>query len=149
MFRFLNFARYSVTEFVERQLAPRISQIFAPLLVLMEAQDERRQVLELISDYTKELSLDRSIELDSLILEVVNELWNGQPLPLRTITKRLNEKHADDLQESVSGKRVGFVIRKVLGIKTRKRSGLFEILPTEQGRIETLSKRFGLKTEAA
>jgi len=102
-----------------------------------------------LSDYSKELSFDRSLDLDSRVLEVVNELWNGEPLPLRSITTRLNEKYADDLQETVSGKRVGFVIRKVLGIRTRKRGGLFEILPTEHGRIESLLKRLGLEAEAA
>jgi len=149
MFRFRNFARYSVTEIVESRLEPRINQIFAPLLALMEDEKEREEVLELITDYSKELSLDRSIDLDSRVLEVVNELWNGQPLPIRAITKRLNEKHSDDLQEIVSGKRVGFVIRKVLGIRTRKRSGLFEVLPSESGRIEILSKRLGLESDAA
>jgi hypothetical protein len=149
MFRFRNLNRYSVNQIVENGLEPRINQIFAPLLALMDHENERSALLELISDYSKELSFDRSLDLDSRVLEVVNELWNGEPLPLRSITTRLNEKYADDLQETVSGKRVGFVIRKVLGIRTRKRGGLFEILPTEHGRIESLLKRLGLEAEAA
>jgi hypothetical protein len=146
-FRFRNIKRYSVTQIVEGGLEPRINQIFAPLLVLMDNEHDRNEVLGLISDYSKELTLDRGIDVDARVVDVIMELWKKDPLALRAVTKRLNEKYSDEFQETISGKRVGFIVRKVLGIRTRRRGGLFEILPSENGRLETLFRRFGLEAE--
>jgi hypothetical protein len=149
LFRFRNLKHYSVTEVTESPLEPRLSQIFAPLLAIVADEKDRHSIVDLISDYSRELALDRSIDIESRVVEVIKELWKGEALPLREVTARLNERHADEFQEVVSGKRVGFVIRKLLGVRTRKRSGVFEILPTEEARIEGLFRRFGLPEESS
>jgi len=147
LFRFRNLKQYSVTEVTDSRLEPRLSQIFAPLLAIVADERDRQSIVDLICDYSKELALDRSIDIESRIVEVIKELWKGEALALKEVTARLNEKCADEFQEVVSGKRVGFVVRKLLGVRTRKRSGVFEILPTEQPRIEVLFRRFGLPEE--
>jgi hypothetical protein len=147
MFRFRNLKRYSITQATEGTLEPRISQIFAPLLSLVADEKERNEILDLIRDYSNELSLDRSINIETHVVEIIKELWTGGALTLKAITSRLNEKYREEFQEMVSGKRVGFVVRKLLNLQTRKRAGVFEIVPTEQERIESLFRRFGLESE--
>jgi|SRR6266850_685319 len=147
MFRFRNLKQYSITEATAGLLEPRISQIFAPLLSLVSDEKARNEILDLIRDYSHELSLDRSINIETHIVEVIKELWKGEALTLKAITSRLNEKYRDEFQETVSGKRVGFIVRKVLNIHTRKRAGVFEIVPTEGERVDVLFRRFGLESE--
>jgi len=149
MFRFKNLKRNAITQVTEGQLEPRINQIFAPLLSLIDNDSERSDIMDLIREYSHELSLDRSAHIEGHIIEVIKELWTGEALPLRAITDKLNEKYRADFQESVTGKRVGFSVRKLLNIRTRKRGGVFEILPTEQDRLALLFRRFGLEEAGA
>ncbi|HEY2381419.1 MAG TPA: hypothetical protein VGK48_09610 [Terriglobia bacterium] len=146
MFRFRNLHQYSVTENIEGLLEPRISQIFAPLLSVV-GDDERDEILGLIREYSAELSLDRSGNIEQYVVEAIKELWTGEALPLKAITMKLNEKYRDDFQELASSRRVGFVVRRQLNIRTRRRGGVFEILPSEDGRIQALFGRFGVMTE--
>jgi hypothetical protein len=145
MFRFRNLSKYSVTQATDGLLEPRISQIFAPLLCLVQDEDTRNEILELIRNYRIELSMDRSVNIESHVVEVIKELWTGEALTLRAITSRLNVKYRDDFQEAVSGKRIGHVVRKLLNIQTRRRAGVFEILPTEQQKLDALFRGFGFE----
>src|SRR5207247_2117843 len=128
-------------------LEPRISQIFAPLLSLVSDDKDRNEILDLIRDYSQELSLDRTINIESHVVEVIKGLWTGEALTIKAITSRLNEKYREEFQEVVSGKRVGFIVRKQLNLHTRRRAGVFEIVPTEQQRIDALFRRFGFESE--
>jgi len=147
MFRFCNLKQQALTETIAGDVEPRIGQIFGPLLTLVTDEEERTKILTLISDYSHELSLDRKINLESHVVDVIKELWTGEALTLKSITSRLNEKYREEFQEVVSGKKLGFVVRKQLDLRTRKRGGVFEILPTERQRIEGLFRRFGLGSE--
>jgi hypothetical protein len=69
MFRFRNLNHYAITNATEGKLEPRISQIFAPLLSLVGNEKERDEILDLIRDYSRELSLDRSVNLETHVVE--------------------------------------------------------------------------------
>src|SRR5262249_3050508 len=118
MFRFRNLKKFGVTEVTKGLLEPRINQIFTPLLSLISEESEREEVINLIRDYSHELALDRTASIESHVVEVINELWTGQALPLKTITASLNEKYRDEFQETISGKRIGFIVRKLLNLRT-------------------------------
>lgn len=146
IFRFRNLHEYSVTEKTDGLLEPRISQIFAPLLTLV-SDDERDEILGVIREYSAELSLDRSSNIEYVVLEAIKALWVGEPLPIKMITALINERYREEFQETVTGKKIGMIVKKNLKIGTRKRSGIFEIAPTEGGRLRQLFQRFGMEGE--
>jgi hypothetical protein len=143
MFRFQNLKRYSINETTQGSLEPRISQIFAPLLTLVADETERASILDLIRDYSDDLSMDRSTNIETYVVEAIRDLWTGKALPLKAVTARVNQRYAEEFNETVSGKKIGFVIGKQLKIRTMRKAGIYEIPTIEKERIRSLLERFG------
>ena len=97
--------------------------------------------------YDRELVADRGMEIEAQVLEVIREFGQqGEEteVSIRVVTNRLIDLHGEDLDRKITARWVGYVVRKKLGLKTYRRSGIYHIAESEQPRLQSLYGRYGL-----
>jgi hypothetical protein len=133
MFRFRHFVHAGeVSGIVDPALDPRTNQIFAPLLSIMD-DEEARDALRLAARERQQFTdTDRSSSSESGVLAALLYLLKRDQtasIPLSDIADLYSRAHAAELSFSVTSKWVGGVLRKALGLYTRKSSGGMYVLP--------------------
>jgi len=69
----------------ERGIEPRLRQIFAPFLSLIDDPDAHRRAIELLRAYQKDLVSDRALALEARILESIAALLKPETVSLRIL----------------------------------------------------------------
>ena len=148
LFRFQNRHKTAVAEgVVDRTIEPRLNQIFAPLLSVIEDRKAREQLRELARQYNRELVTERGMDLEAHILEVIRDLrvFQGDgPITIKAVTDWLAERHGQEYERKLTPKWIGGVIRKKLHLGTRKTGGSYVLLPSEAGKLERLYEKYGV-----
>ncbi len=145
LFRFRNYGkpRNLVTK-LDRSLEPRLAQIFAPLLAIVEDEETLADLRELARTYHGEMVADRGLSIEADLLALLVDLWGSasEPPTVKEVAERLAER-SPRAYVHVSAKRVGWLLRKRLGLETvRNRTGYVVVLP-EQERLDRLTERYG------
>jgi hypothetical protein len=79
MFRFRNFRKCHVDpSLIDRQIEPRLAQVFVPLLSVIEDPNARQSLRELMRDYHRELVADRGMDMEAQVLQIIRDL-QGSP----------------------------------------------------------------------
>ena len=116
MFRFRNFAKRQVDPaLVDRSIEPRLSQIFVPLLSVIEDASAREALRQLARDYHRELVADRGMDIEAQVLEIIRELQespHGLGLSIREISSRFIERHGEDFERKVTPHWIGHIVRR-------------------------------------
>ena len=130
----------------ERGIEPRLRQIFAPFLSLIDDPDARRRAVELLREYQKDLVSDRALTLEARILESIAGLLLPETLSLRIldITTALIARFGEDFERPVTTKWVSSTLRKRLSLKPVKSHGVFVLGPGELGKLPQLFEKYGL-----
>jgi cytochrome c-type biogenesis protein CcmH/NrfF len=147
LFRFRNFHQREPTEqLVDRTIEPRVNQIFAPLLSIIEDSTARTQLRELARNYHRELIADRGMDIEAQILESIRDMIaSGQArLSVKDITDRFIDRYGADYERKITTKWVGSILRRRLGLKTQKSHGVFVIPPAEEPKLARLYDKFGI-----
>ena len=150
LFRFRNFHKREPTEqLVDRSIEPRVNQIFAPLLSIIDDASARAQLRELARSFHEELIADRGTDIEAQILESIRDLIasGGVRLSVKDITDRFTERYGWDYERKVTTKWIGNIIRRKLSLKTQKSHGVFVIPPSEEPKIARLYEKFGISTQ--
>src|ERR1039457_372384 len=75
MFRFRNYGKCAVdASLVDRSIEPRLSQIFVPLMSVIEDAEARKALRAVAQEYNRELVADRGMDLEAQVLEVIRDL---------------------------------------------------------------------------
>ena len=102
MFRFRNFGRRAVdASLVDRSIEPRLSQIFVPLMSVIEDAEARKALRDVAREYHKELVADRGMDLEAQVLEVIQDLRESpyaNGISIKEITERVGERYGDDFE---------------------------------------------------
>lgn len=129
---------------LDRSLEPRLAQMFAPMFGVAEDEDTRNDLRALARSYQHEIVTDRGFGLEADLLAVLCELWTDKVLPptVREVVGRLT--HRDQAAyANLTAKRVGWMLRKRLGIDTvRGRMGYVVPQPAKE-KLEGLAERYG------
>jgi hypothetical protein len=147
LFRFRNYGkRPALPHLVDQDLEPRINQIFVPLLSIIEdskAQDKLRAVAK---QCQREMVSERGLGTEAQVLEVVQELLalSVKQLSVKEITDRFADLYSDDYKNKITGKWMGYILRKKLHLKTHKSHGSFVVPESELPKLERLFERYGL-----
>lgn len=148
LFRFRNLRKPRKLEgTLDRSLEPRLNQIFSPLLSIIDDPKAREQLQELARRYNRELVSDRGMETEAQLLEVIRDLAASSTdgrLSVKEITGLFVDRHGDDYERKVTGKWVGFFLRKRLNLKPWKSHGAFVISASGSPRLEHLYEKYGV-----
>lgn len=148
LFRLRNLGKSRpVEQEVDRTLEPRLSQIFAPLLSIIEDPKAREELRELARRYNRELVSDRGLETEAQILEVIRDLAANSAdgkLTVKEIASLFADRHADDYERKVTARWVGFLLRKKLRLELQRLHGVFVIEATEGPKLKRLYEKYGV-----
>lgn len=127
------------------QLEGRISQIFSPLLSVVFKQEDRKDILTIASHYSNELKNDRSQNIEAQVLCIIKQLQReDRTLSVTNITNEFFFKFSDYYQKKISGKWIGFIIRKKLNLRTIRRQDGYIIEPGQFKKVKEYFERYGL-----
>ena len=147
LFRFRNLNKRQVTEsLINRAIEPRLNQIFAPLLSIIDDEKARQELKDLEQCYQAELIADRGMETEAQLLQVIRDLFANSPdgrVSVKEICNLFADRHADDYERKITPKWIGYLLRRKLQLKTCKSDGVFVISPFENNRLAYLYEKYG------
>jgi hypothetical protein len=127
-------------------IEPRLSQIFAPLLSVIEDAAAREALSDLARRYHRELVADRGFDLEAQLLEVIRDLAAGEgQLGVKEIAEAFAERFGADFDRPVTAKRIGGLLRRKLGLVPEKSHGVFVIPAEERGKLGRLYEKYGIE----
>jgi hypothetical protein len=151
MFRIRNFGRRAIdATLVDRSIEPRLSQIFVPLLSVIDDTDARQALRQVAREYHRELVADRGMDMEAQVLEIIQELRESpytDGLSIKEITERMSERHSDDFERKVTPHWIGYVVRRKLGLKTEKHHGIYVVAASEGPKLTRLLEKYGVTAE--
>lgn len=148
--RHFNVARAGVLS-PARELEPRLEQIFGPLVSVIGDDAARARIVGLITKYNDELLDERSEATEAQILTVIRDLVReGGRLAIQDITREFIARYGEEYERRVTPRWVGSLVRRRLGLRPSRSTGIFTLGPEEVARLSALYVRFGVqaKTEA-
>lgn len=149
LFRFRNSeASRNLEGLVDRGLEPRLSQIFTPLLAVVGDVATRKDLQDLARSYSREMLADRSLGFEATILEVIRDLWSaaGKPPAIKELAIRLVDRQSGG-QLPTTPKKIGWIVRRKLGLETQRSNGVYVIASWEKPRLNQLCVRYGLDAD--
>jgi hypothetical protein len=126
-------------------LEPRLAQVFAPLLAVIDDPEVRKAVFDVADGMHRDLVADRGLDLEAHVLQVIHDLLaSGASLGIAEIARLFSTRFADDYDRPVTPKWLGFVVRRKLRLRTEKRHGVFVIAAGERLKLDQLFEKYGL-----
>lgn len=120
MYRFheLNLPR-DLSSRVDRKIEPRLNQVFAPLLCLIEDPEVLSTLREMLGTYNQLNAADRGLDVEGAVLETIRALAApGRRSPtIREITAAFVSNHGS-VHPRTSPRAIGHIVRRKLGIRT-------------------------------
>jgi hypothetical protein len=147
LFRLRNSAKRQVSEgLVDRSIEPRLNQVFAPLLSIIEDEKSRQEIKDLARNYHREFISERGFDTEAQVLEIIKAMLEAQEprLSIKEITSWFTDRYGDDYERKISSKWIGSIVRKKLNLKTQKSHGVFVIPPEETPKLARLYEKYGL-----
>ncbi len=128
-------------------LEPRLQQIFGPLVSVIGDASARRQVVAYISKLNEDLLDERSEAAEAQVLQVIRDLvaQPGARLAIQDITREFVRRYGDEYERRVTPRWIGSIVRRRLGLKPSRNTGIFMLGPEEVARLAALYKRFGIE----
>ena len=151
LFRFRNVGKTGVIDnLVDHHIEPRLNQIFVPLLSIIDDKKLRTELREVARDYHKEFIIDRGMDIEGQVLEVIKDLFVRSEkgvLSVKNITNAFVNRYGGEYEKNISAKWIGTIIRKRLHLKTQKSRGVFVIPLSEKPKLDLLWEKFGIAEE--
>jgi hypothetical protein len=143
LFRLRNYSKpRDLAAFADRTIEPRLAQIFAPLMSVVDDPETRAAIGNLARRYGRDLQASRGMDTEAEVLEAIRTLGARAPLPVKDIAARLAE--TADHERPVTAKWVGGVLRRKLHLKPEKSHGSFVLPARELAKLPHLYERYGL-----
>jgi hypothetical protein len=132
-------------------LEPRLQQIFGRLVTVINDPADRAAVVALISKYNEDIVDERSDSAEAQVLAVIRELVSRGPdsrLAIQDITRLFLARYGDEYERRVTPRWIGSIIRRRLGLKPSRSTGVFTLRPEDVTRLASLYVRYGLEPAA-
>ncbi len=153
LYRFRNRHRLGdLTGTIDRELEPRISQIFAPLLAVIEDEQDIADVRDLARASSRQVMQDRGMDVEAQVLEVLHDLVSKSPskaLPLRDVAVAFSQRFGDESDWRASPRWIGGVLRRRLQLRPCKSHGAYVLPITECLKLKRLFERYGITSTEA
>ena len=148
LYRLRNFSRArSLDRAGDRDLEPRLKQIFGPLLSVIDDSVARDRMIAKLSKYNEELAEERSEGAEAQILIVIRDLiakGPGERLSVQDVTNEFTTRFGDEYARRVTPRWIGSIMRRRLGLRPGRSTGVFTLGPEEIPKLQQLYSRYGL-----
>ena len=144
--RNLNRAR-SLNRAADRDLEPRLKQIFGPLLSVIDDSVARDRMIAKLSKYNEDLAEERSEGAEAQILIVLRDLIARGPsarLSVQDVTNEFTSRFGDEYARRVTPRWIGSIMRRRLGLRPSRSTGVFTLGPEEIPKLQQLYVRYGV-----
>ena len=147
MFRLQNFGRREINpQLIDRKIEPRLSQVFVPLLSVIEDRRVQESLQQILREYQKQLVSDRGMDIEAQVLEIIRELQStNEGALVKEITQLAAERLGPELDRKVTARWVGNILRRKLGLKTERRHLGYAIAASEAAKLAALYEKYGLE----
>ncbi len=135
-----------------RELEPRLQQIFGPLVAVINDASEREKVVAFVGKLNDELLDERSEAAEAQVLAVIRDLvarGPGARLAIQDITREFIVRHGDEYERRVTPRWIGSLVRRRLGLKPSRSTGVFALGPEDVARLASLYARYGVERGGA
>lgn len=133
-------------ELVDRVIEPRLSQVFVPLLSVIEDEEGREELRSLARQYHAGLIADRGQTMEAQVLQIIHDHIASQPTrpSVKEITSWFTDKHGEEYPEKITPRWIGGIMRKKLQLTTQKSNGVFVVPPSEEPKLQRLYAKYGI-----
>jgi len=107
----------------------------------------RSKAIAYIAKVNEDLVEERSEAAEAQVLQVIRDLvaQPGARLAIQDITREFVRRYGDDYERRVTPRWIGSLVRRRLGLKPSRSTGIFTLGPEEVARLASLYKRFGIE----
>jgi hypothetical protein len=149
LFRFRRFRKQQLGEtLIDRTIEPRLNQIFAPLLSMVDDPDARAEFRNMIKQYHRDLVVERGMDAEAQILEIIRSLLAAPgvtKLSIDDIKGRFVDLYGGEYDGKITHRWVGGIVRKRLGLKTQKSHGVYVVPVSELEKLPRLYEKYGVE----
>jgi hypothetical protein len=134
-----------------RDLEPRLQQIFGPLVSVIDDVSAREWIVGVVGKMNEDLVEERSETAEAQILGVIRDLVAKGPearLAIQDITTEFVARHGVEYERRVTPRWIGSIVRRRLGLKPSRSTGVFTLGPEDVARLRALYERYGLQPTA-
>lgn len=149
MYRFRNvLSQRATSSSVDRDIEPRLQQVFSPLLSVIGDDATRAELIDLAQRYHRDLQEERGMSTEARVLAVIRDIRMSEDptLSVKAIATWFEDRHGDDYERKITAKWIGWIIRCRLHLKTQKRNGVYGIGDAESRSMRRLFERYGIGT---
>ncbi len=132
------------------ELEPRLEQIFGPLLAVIDDSSARERLIQILRSWNEELRDERAESMEAQVLMVIKDLvakGPAQSLVVKLIATEFLARHGDEYERRVTPRYVGSIIRRRLGLRPTRNTGVYALAPEEIAKLQPLYVRYGLVEE--
>jgi hypothetical protein len=153
LYRFRHHGKKTVANgLLDATIEPRLNQIFAPLLCVVESEDVRAELRAAARELNADLIEDRGLDVEADILAIIQKLLSDpgkRHISIKNITEELQKRYGGEYDRNITAKWVGGIVRRRLQIRTQKSNGVYIIPVAQRPRLERLFERYGLTDREA
>ena len=128
-------------------VTPRINQILAPLLSIVDEPAARDAVTGFATAAHDGIVAERGLSMEAQLLEVVRELAAGGrsiAVPIRDITARFAERFGSEYARPITARWIGAIFRRRLHLMPYKSHGRYVLAVGDTTMLGTLYERYGI-----
>lgn len=133
-------------------IADRLNQIGIPLLSTIKNKEARGKIIDALYKMNEAIIEARSEGIEGVILEFICDQWTKRPnIYVKNVSSYLNSMSPegdntisyDLIGNTITSKKVGYIIRENLGLKTKRSAEGFIVLKDDK-RLEELKRKYGI-----
>jgi hypothetical protein len=135
-----------------RDLEPRLRQIFGPLVSVIGDAAARERVVAVLRKQNDEFVEDRRESAEAQVLTVIRDLVARGPeerLAIQDVTNEFLARFGAEYEQRITPRWIGSIVRRRLGLRPSRSTGIFALGPEEVAKLASLYKRFGLEPNPA
>lgn len=132
----------------DRDLEPRLKQIFGPLLSVIDDSAARERLIEVLGKFNEDLAEERNESAEAQVLGVIRDLVAKGPearLAIQDIASEFAARFGEQYERRVTPRWIGSIVRRRLGLRPNRNTGVFLLGPEEVAKLSSLYARYGIE----
>jgi hypothetical protein len=132
--------------------SPRITQMYNPLLSLVDDEKDREVIIGLALKHNRDLVQSRGMDIEARVLEAYLDHAKRSKKPyvrVKDLSGYIEKNYGKDFDRIISPRYIGWVLRTKLHIRPLQREGVFVVRFADHDRLDALCAQFGIKPQTS